>query len=97
VNYRLFICYGKGSLIGFKSFVDYDLMFLSIRVITICKHLKVFHGFSQVGDFYYMVIFLAIPSMGQISLSQSIKIQNLAKSPFSNVDMVWKDGFKHEG
>jgi hypothetical protein len=72
-------------------------MFLLIRVITICKHVRVFHGFSQVGDFYYKVIFLAIPSMGQISLPQSIKIQNPVKSPFSNVDMVWKDGFKHEG
>jgi hypothetical protein len=29
--------------------------------------------------------------------SQSIKFQNLAKSPFSNVDLVWKYGFKHGG
>jgi hypothetical protein len=72
-------------------------MFLLIRVITICKHVRVFHGFSQVGDFYYKVISLAIPSMGQISLSQSIEIQNSTKSPFLNVDMMWKDGFKHEG
>jgi hypothetical protein len=35
--------------------------------------------------------------MGQTPLSQSMEIQNLAKSPFSNVDLVWKDGFKHGG
>jgi hypothetical protein len=33
--------------------------------------------------------------MGQTPLSQSIKIQNPAWSPFSNVDLVWKDGFRH--
>jgi hypothetical protein len=33
--------------------------------------------------------------MGWTPLSQSIEIQNLAKSPFSNVDLVWKDGFRH--
>jgi len=53
--------------------------------------------FSQVGDSYYRVIPLAIPSMGPIPLSQSIEIQNLTKSPFSNVDLVWKDGFMHGG
>jgi hypothetical protein len=42
-----------------------------------------------------MVIPSIIQSMGQTSLSQSIKIQNLAKSLFSNVDLVWKDGFKY--
>jgi hypothetical protein len=57
-------------------------MFLLIRVITICKHVRVFHGFSQVGDFYYKVIYLTIPSMGRISLSQSIEIQNLANHLF---------------
>jgi hypothetical protein len=30
--------------------------------------------------------------MNQTQLSQSIEIQNLAKSPFLNVDLVWKDG-----
>jgi hypothetical protein len=35
-------------------------MHLLIRVITICKLVKVFHGFSQVGDSYYRVIPLAI-------------------------------------
>jgi hypothetical protein len=35
--------------------------------------------------------------MGRNPLSQSIKIQNLAKSPFSNVDLMWKDGFRHGG
>jgi hypothetical protein len=48
-------------------------------------------------DSYYMVIPLAIQSMGIIPLSQSIKIQNPAKSPFWNVDLVWKDGFRHGG
>ncbi len=59
--------------------------------------MKVFHGFSQVGDLYYMIIYSTIQSMGQTPLSQSIKIQNLAKSHFSNVDLVWKDGFRYEG
>jgi len=57
-------------------------MALLIKVITICKLVRVFHGFSQVGDSYYKVILLIIQSMGQTPLSQSIKIQNLAKSPF---------------
>jgi hypothetical protein len=35
--------------------------------------------------------------MGQTPLSQSIKIQNSTKLPFSNVDLVWKDGFRHGG
>jgi hypothetical protein len=35
--------------------------------------------------------------MGRIPLSQSIEIQNSTKSPFSNVDLVWKYGFKHGG
>jgi len=72
-------------------------MALLIRVIMICKHVRVSHGFSQVGDFYYMIIYTAIQSMGQTPLSQSIKIQNLAKSHFSNVDLVLKDGFRHGG
>jgi hypothetical protein len=63
----------------------------------ICKLVREFHGFSQVGDSYYRVIPSVIQSMGQTSLSQSIKIQNLAKLPFSNVDLVWKDGFRHGG
>ncbi len=33
--------------------------------------------------------------MGRTTLSQSIEIQNLAKSLFSNVDLVWKYGFMH--
>jgi hypothetical protein len=53
---------------------------------------RVFHG-----DSYYKVILLVIQSMGQTPLSQSIEIQNLAKSPFSNVDLVWKDAFRHGG
>ncbi len=63
----------------------------------ICKLVRVFHGFSQVGDSNYMVIHLVIQSMGRIPLSQSIKIKNSAKSPFLNVDLVLKDGFKHKG
>jgi hypothetical protein len=70
---------------------------LLIKVITICKLVRVLHGFSQVGDSYYRVILLTIQSMGQTPLFQSIEIQNLAKSSFSNVDLVWKDGFKHGG
>jgi hypothetical protein len=26
---------------------------------------------------------------------QSIQVQSSAKSPFSNVDLVWKNGFRH--
>jgi hypothetical protein len=44
-----------------------------------------------------MVIPSVIQSMGQTSLSQSIKIQNLTKSLFSNVDLVRNDGFKYGG
>jgi hypothetical protein len=64
-------------------------------VIMICKLVRVLHGFSQVGDSYYRVIPLTIQSMGWTPLSQSIEIQNPAKSPFLNVDLVWKDGFRH--
>jgi hypothetical protein len=62
----------------------------------ICKLVRLFHGFSQVADSYYMIIPLAIQSMGQIPLSQSIEIQNPAKSPFSNVELVWKMGLGME-
>ncbi len=58
--------------------------------------MNAFHGFSQVEDSYYRVILLTIQSMGQIPFSQSIKIQNSTKSPFSNVDLVWKYGFRHK-
>jgi hypothetical protein len=63
----------------------------------ICKLVRVFHGFSQVGDSYYRVIPLAIQSTRWTPLSQSIKIQNPRKSPFLNVDSRWKDGFRHGG
>jgi hypothetical protein len=66
-------------------------MALLIKVIMICKLLRVFHGFSQVRDSYYRVIPSIIQSMGRIQLSQSIEIQNSTKSPFSNVDLVWKN------
>jgi hypothetical protein len=72
-------------------------MALLIKVFMICKLVRAFHGFSQVGDSYYRVIFSIIQSMGQIPLSQSIGIENSTTSPFSNVDLVWKDGFKHGG
>jgi hypothetical protein len=72
-------------------------MALLIQVITICKHVKVFHGFSKVWDFYYKAISLAIQNMGQIPLAQSIEIQNLTKSFFSIVDLVWEDGLRHGG
>jgi hypothetical protein len=68
-----------------------------IRIITICKLVRVFHGFSQVGNSHYRVFPSLIESMGQTPLFQSIKIQNLTKSPFLNVDLVWKDGFRHGG
>jgi hypothetical protein len=35
--------------------------------------------------------------MVRTPLSQSIEIHNPTKSPFSNVDLVWKDGFRHGG
>jgi hypothetical protein len=38
-------------------------MAMLIKVITICKLVKAFHGFSQVGDSYYKVIPLTIQSM----------------------------------
>jgi hypothetical protein len=44
-------------------------MALLIRVIMICKLVKVFHGFSQVRDSYYMVIPSIIQSMGRTPLS----------------------------
>jgi hypothetical protein len=72
-------------------------MTLLIKVIMICKLARVFHKFSQVGDSYYKVIPSILQNMGQTPLSQSIEIQNLAKSHFLNVDLVWKDGFKHGG
>jgi hypothetical protein len=72
-------------------------MTLLIKVITICKLLRVFQGFSQVESSYYKVIPLPIQSMGRTPLSQSIEIQNLTKSPFSNVNLVGKDGFRHGG
>jgi hypothetical protein len=59
--------------------------------------MKAFHRFSQVEDSYYKDIPLTIQSMGQTPLSQSIKIQNWTKSPFSKVDLMWKDEFKHGG
>jgi hypothetical protein len=40
-----------------------------MRDITICKLVKVFHGFSQIGDSYYKVFSLAIQSTGQTPLS----------------------------
>ncbi len=88
VNYCLFMSCDKVQLQG--------LGVLLIKVIIICKHVRVFHGFSQVEDSYYKVIFSAIQSMGRIPLFQSIKIQNLTKSHFSNVDFVWKNGFRHK-
>jgi hypothetical protein len=44
-------------------------MALLIKVITNCKLMKVFHGFSQVGDSYYRVIPSTIQNMGQTPLS----------------------------
>jgi hypothetical protein len=69
-------------------------MALLIRVMTICKLVRIFHGFSQIGDSYYKVILSTIQSMGRTPLSKSIEIHNSTKSHFSNVDVVWKDGFR---
>jgi hypothetical protein len=52
-------------------------------------------GISKVWDFYYKAIFLTIQTMGQTPLAQSIKIPT--RSPFSNVDLVSKDGLWHGG
>jgi len=35
--------------------------------------------------------------MGRTPKSQSIEVKNLTKSPFSNVDLVWKKGEQHGG
>jgi len=48
VNYCLFMVCGKVHLQGLRVML--------IRVIMICKLVRVFHGFSQVGNSYYMVI-----------------------------------------
>ncbi len=72
-------------------------MALLIKVITTCKHVKVFHGFSKVWDFYYKGNSSTIQTMGRISLAQFIKIQNQTKSPSSNVDYMQKDGLRHGG
>jgi hypothetical protein len=34
---------------------------------------------------------------GQTPKSQSIEVKNLTKSPYSNVDLVWKKGEQHGG
>ncbi len=60
-------------------------MVLLIKVIMICKLVKVFHGFSQVGDSYYMVIPLTIQNMGQIPLSNPSKI----KTQQSHLFRMW--------
>jgi hypothetical protein len=52
-------------------------------------------GFSKVWDFYFKAIFSTIQTMGQTPLAQSIKIPT--RSPFSNVDLVSKDGLWHGG
>jgi hypothetical protein len=44
-------------------------MALLIRVIMICKLVRVFHRFSQIGDSYYKVIPSIIQSIGQTPLS----------------------------
>jgi len=50
-------------------------------------------GFSQVGGLLLQGYFFGNSKHG----ANSIKIQNLAKSFFSNVDLTWKDGFRCEG
>jgi len=35
--------------------------------------------------------------MGHVSKSQSIEIQNPRKSPFNNMDLVWKNDVQHGG
>jgi hypothetical protein len=72
-------------------------MDLLIRFITIFKHVKIFNGFSQVGDLYYNVISSKIQSKGPTPFSESINIENSAKLLFLNVDLVWKYEFRHKG
>jgi hypothetical protein len=54
-------------------------------------------GFHKLGTPTIGVIPLVIQNMGQTPLSQSIEIQNPTKSPFSNLDLVLKNGFRHGG
>jgi hypothetical protein len=53
-------------------------MALLIKIITS----EGIHGFSQVGDSYYMVISLTIQNMGQTPLSQLIRDPKLSKVTF---------------
>jgi hypothetical protein len=41
--------------------------------------------------------FCWVQNMGRTTLFQSIKIQNLAYLPFSNMDLVWKNRFRNGG
>jgi hypothetical protein len=68
-------------------------MALLIKVITIHKLVKVFHGFFTSWGLLLQGYFFGNSKHG----ANSIKIQNLAKSFFSNVDLTWKDGFRCEG
>jgi hypothetical protein len=38
-----------------------------------------------------------ILNMGRASKSQSIEIQNPRRSPFNNMDLVWRHDVQHEG
>jgi hypothetical protein len=69
-------------------------MALLIKVITIHKLVKVFIPwvFTSWG-LLLQGYFFGNSKHG----ANSIKIQNLAKSLFSNVDLMWKDGFRCEG
>jgi hypothetical protein len=53
--------------------------------------------FQKFGTSTIKAIFSVIQTMGRIPWAQSIEIQNPTRSPFSNVDLVWKDGLRHGG
>ncbi len=38
-----------------------------------------------------------VSNMGRVSKSQYIEIQNPTKSPFNNMDLVWKKDVRHGG
>jgi hypothetical protein len=62
----------------------------------ICKLVRGYSmGFHKLGIPITWFFLLIIQSMGQTPLSHSIEIQNSTKPPFSNLDLVWKDGFRH--
>ncbi len=54
-------------------------------------------GFHKLGTPTIGLFLRQFKTWAEFHLSQSIKIQNPKKSPFLNVDLVWKNGFRHGG